>query len=70
MGIFFFETYFYSQQDFENFFNVEYFMEYLRVLVLGSFIWITNFSFLAWRSVSTGHISQEIMRICLNTHYL
>lgn len=45
-------------------------MEYLRVLVLGSFIWITNFSFLAWRSVLTGHISQEIMRICLNTQYL
>lgn len=36
MDIFFLETYFYFQQDSENFFNVEYFMEYFRVLVIDS----------------------------------
>lgn len=59
------ETYFFSQQDVENLFMV-----ISGHYSLISFIWITDFNFLAWSLFSTGHISQEIMSICLNTQHL
>lgn len=68
VGLFFlfFETYFFSQQqDVGNFFMV--ISEHYSLI---SFIWITDFNFLAWSLFSTGHISQEIMSICLNTQHL